>query len=308
MSRYIVVRLGQGMITIFLLVTFVFLLARLIGNPVDMLLPDDTTWEQREYMIHKLGLDRPLYVQYGEYMGGLLRGDVGDSIRFGRPVAELFLQRFPNTLRLAAVALTIAMVFGFTLGMVSGTHRGSFIDRLSRAVSVIGMSAPRFWVALMLMLIFAVQLDLLPVARMEGPASYVLPGFTWSVFLLAGTARLVRSSMVDVLDSEYVKLARIKGVSRNMVVWKHCLRNALIPVMTFAGVQLAFLLNGSVLIESVFAWPGVGRLMYQGIVGRDYPLVQGCLLIIGFMIIVISIIVDISYAYVDPRIRVAGDK
>jgi peptide/nickel transport system permease protein len=308
MSRYIVMRLGQGAVALFILATLVFLLARVIGNPVDMLLPDDALPKEREAMIHKLGLDQPLYVQYGEFMGSLLRGDVGVSIAFGRPVAELFFERFPNTLRLATVAIAIALVFGFTLGMVSATHRGSPIDHFSRAVSVIGMSAPSFWVGLMLMLIFAVWLGLVPVARVGGPDSYILPGFTLSFVTLAGIARLVRSSMIDVLDSEYVKLARIKGVSPNMVVWKHCLRNALLPVATFVGLHLAFLLNGSVVIESVFAWPGVGRLVYQGITGRDYPLVQGCLLIIGFIVIAMNLAVDLLYAYIDPRIRLAGGR
>lgn len=308
MIRYIVMRLGQGIVILFVLVTFVFVLARLIGTPVDMMLPVEATMADREAMIHQLGLDRPLYVQYGEYMGSLLRGDVGDSIRVQKPVAELFFYYFPNSVRLGLCAITIAMIFGFILGMASGTHRGSLIDKFSRAVSVIGMSAPNFWVGLMVMLIFAVQLDLFPVAQMRGPASYVLPAFTLSLFPLAGTARLVRSSMIDVMDSEYVKLARIKGVSPNMVVWKHGLRNALIPVLTFFGIHLAGILNGSVVIESVFAWPGVGRLIYQGIVQRDYPLVQGCILIIGLLVVLINLAVDISYAYVDPRIRLAGEK
>jgi len=308
MTRYIVMRLVQGIITLFVLATLVFVLARLIGNPVDMLLPSDATLAEREFAIHRLGLDRPYYVQYGEFMGGLLRGDVGDSIKFSQPVAELFFQRFPNTLKLATVVITIAMVLGFALGMVSATHRESLVDHFSRAVSVIGMSAPAFWVGLVLMLVFAVRLDLLPVARMGGPESYILPGFTWSLFTLSGTARLVRSSMIDVLDSEYVKLAQIKGVSPSAVVWKHCLRNALLPVITFAGMQVAFLFHGSVVIESVFAWPGVGRLIYEGITGRDYPLVQGCLLIVGFIIVVINLAVDLLYAYIDPRIRYAGGK
>jgi peptide/nickel transport system permease protein len=308
MSRYIIVRALQGVLTLFALVTLVFMLARLIGNPVDRLLPPDATSEEREYLIHELGLDRPAYVQYAEYMGDVLRGDLGDSLKFKQPVAQLFLQFFPNTVRLATVAILIALVFGFALGMVSATHQGSLIDHISRAVSVIGMSAPAFWVGLMLMLIFAVRLGLVPVARMEGSTAYILPAFTLSFPTLAGIARLVRSSMVEVLDSEFVKLARIKGVSPNMVVWKHCLRNALLPVITFVGVHVAGLLNGSVAIESVFAWPGIGRLIYQGISGRDYPLVQGGLLIVGFMVIVINLAVDVSYAYIDPRIRVGREK
>jgi peptide/nickel transport system permease protein len=308
MARYILIRVLQGIVTIFVLTTLVFLLARLIGNPVDMMLNPDATLAQREAMIHSLGLDRPLYVQYGEYMWGLLRGDVGHSIKFRRPVVKLFFQRFPNTVALAVVAVTMAMVLGFAMGMVSGTHRGTTVDYFSRAVSVVGMSAPAFWVGLMLILVFAVHLRLVPVARMVGPASYILPGFTLSFFLLAGTARLLRSSMIGAMDSEYVKLARIKGASSSVVVWKHCLRNAILPVLTFSGVQLAFLLNGSVVIESIFAWPGVGRLIYQGIEGRDYPLVQGCLLIVGFMIVIINLVVDILYSYIDPRIRFAGGK
>jgi ABC-type dipeptide/oligopeptide/nickel transport system permease component len=301
-------RLGQGIVTLFVLATLVFLLARIIGSPVDMMVSPDATLAEREAMIHKLGLDRPLEVQYGEYMRGLLSGDVGDSLKFGRPVSELFFQRFPNTVRLAAIAMAMAIGFGFTLGMVSGTRRGSPIDHFSRAVSVIGMSAPAFWVGLMLMLVFAVRLGLVPVARLGGPESYILPAFTLSFGTLAGIARLVRSSMVEVLDSEYVKLARIKGVSPTMVVWKHCLRNALLPVMTFVGIHMALLLNGSVVVESVFAWPGVGRLIYEGITGRDYQLVQGCLLVVGFLIIVINLAVDILYAYIDPRIRYVGGK
>jgi len=308
MARYARIRFFQGIITLLILATIVFILARLIGSPIDMLLPPDATLEQRQHIIQKLGLDQPLYVQYGKFIGDLLRGDLGDSFIFGKPVVELFLKRFPNTLRLAIVSVTIAMVFGLQLGVLSGTHRGSLIDRFSRVVSVIGMSAPSFWVGLMLMLIFAVQLRVLPVARMGGPDSYILPGLTWSFLLLAGTARLVRSSMIEVLDSEYVKLAWIKGVSRNMVVWKHCLRNALLPVFTFAGVQLALLLNGSVVIEAVFAWPGVGLLVYNGIVGRDYPLIQGCLIMVGSLIIVINFTVDILYSYIDPRIRITGSR
>lgn len=308
MLRYILVRLGQGVVTLFVLVTLVFVLGRLIGNPVDLLIDPDASLEYREVLIQKLGLDRPYHVQYVEYLSGLLRGDVGDSIAWSKPVAELFAERFPNTVRLALVAITLAMVLGIALGMVSGTHKGSLIDQLASAISVIGMSAPNFWIGLMLMLVFGVQLRLLPVARMGGPESYILPGLTLSFFTLAGIARLLRSSIIEVLDSEYVRLARIKGVSPNVVVWKHCLRNALIPVVTFAGIHLAAFLHGTVLIESVFAWPGVGRLIVGGISGRDYPVVQGCLLIVGAIVVVVNLAVDILYSYIDPRIRVAGGK
>ncbi len=303
MARYIFTRVIEGLITLYALVTAVFFLARLIGNPVDSLLGADATVEDKLELMHRLGLDRPLYEQYATYMWGLLHGNLGDSLKFGRPVTELFFQYFPNTVALTIVALIIAIVIGFALGMLSATRRGKIVDHLSQAISVLGMSAPSFWIGLMLIILFAVYLGILPVARMEGPASYVLPAFSLSFVTLAGTARLVRSSMIDVLDTEYVKLARIKGVSPTAIVWKHCLRNALLPVLTFAGLQIATLLNGSLVIESVFAWPGVGRLIYQGITSRDYPLVQGSLLIVGFIVILINLLVDISYSYVDPRIR-----
>jgi peptide/nickel transport system permease protein len=267
-----------------------------------MMLPSEATAGDREAMIHRLGLDQPYYVQYWHYLVGLLHGDLGQSIKFSQPVLRLFLQSFPNTVNLALVAMAIALVVGFAFGIVAAVYRGTFIDNLTRILSVFGMSVPAFWAGLMLMLIFSVKLRLLPVARIEGPQSYVLPAVTWSLFLLAGIARLVRSSMIEVMDSEYVKLARIKGVSEATIIWKHCLRNALLPVVTFTGVQLAFLLNGSVVVESVFAWPGVGRLIYSGIIGRDYPLVQGCLLIVGFMIVLINLAVDILYVYIDPRV------
>ena len=307
MTRYILTRLRQGAITLFVLVTTVFLLARVIGTPVDMMLPAEATMAAREETIHRLGLDRPLHEQYIEYMKGLLTGHVGESISLQRPVTELFFQAFPNTLKLAAVTVVMALVLGFMIGVISGTHRGSMLDHTLGLVAVIGVSAPSFWVGLILILIFAVHLDLLPVARMGDWDSYILPAFTWSLFMLAGTARLVRSSVIEALDSEYIKLARIKGVSESAVVWKHCLRNALLPVATFAGVQIAFLLNGSVVIESIFAWPGVGRLIYQGITSRDYPMVQGCLLIGGVIVVVLNLMVDLLYAFIDPRIRLSAD-
>ncbi len=299
-------RAWQGIVALIVLATLVFVLARIIGNPVDMMLGPSASLQDAKELTHKLGLDQPYYVQYGQFMWGLLRGDVGASIKFREPVTRLFFQFFPNTLKLALVTFTIGIMLGFALGMLSATSKGGALDRCARVLSVIGMSAPAFWIGLMLMLVFAVYLRLLPPARMEGPASYVLPALTWSFYLLAGTARLVRSSMLSVMDTEFVKLARIKGVSESVVVWKHSLRNALAPVITFAGVQLAFLLHGSVVVESIFAWPGVGRLIYQGIVGRDYPLVQGCLLIVGCMIIIISILVDVLYCLLDPRIRLTG--
>jgi peptide/nickel transport system permease protein len=306
--RYILSRVAQGILTAFVLVTLVFVFARLTGTPVDLLVPAEATPAQREAAIQRLGLDQPLYVQYRRYMGALLTGDFGDSIKFRRPVIGLFLERFPNTIRLSLVALCLATVIGIPLGILSATRRGTVVDDAARGISVVGMSAPDFWVGVMLITVFAVHLGWLPVARLEGPISYVLPAVTMSFAILAGMSRLVRSSLIDVLAAEYIKLARMKGASNAAVVWKHALPNAMLPVLTFFGVNLVGLINGSVAIEAVFAWPGVGRLVYEGIVGRDYPLVQGSLLILGFLVICINLVVDIIYAYVDPRIRFARSR
>jgi peptide/nickel transport system permease protein len=305
MLRFLVTRIGQGLLTLLVLATLVFIFARLLGNPVDVLLPAESKPVERQYMLERLGLDRPYYEQYLGFLGGLLHGDVGTSINKNRPVAELFFTYFSNTVSLTLAAMAIAVVVGATLGIVAALYKGTVLDHGLMVFSVVGMSAPSFWVALLLVLVFAVKLGLLPVARMGGIDSYILPALTLSLPALAGISRLVRSSMLETMGSEYVKFAKIIGVPQSLVIWKHCLRNALLPVLTFAGANLAFMLNGSVVIEAVFAWPGVGRLIYQGIVGRDYPMVQGCLLITGFIIIAINLLVDVLYSVVDPRIRLA---
>jgi len=301
--RYIVLRILQGFITAFVLLTLVFIFAHIIGTPIDLIVPPEASPSERAEAARKLGLDEPYTVQYAKYVGALVTGDAGDSIKFHRPVGDLFLERLPNTARLAGLALLLAVGIGVPVGVLAATRRGTMVDDIARAASVVGMSAPDFWVGVMLVFFFAVYLRILPVARMEEPTAYILPALALSFPVLAGTARLVRSSLVEVLGSEYIKLARIKGASGSAVVWKHALRNALLPVVTFLGVNLAGLVNGSVAVETVYAWPGVGRLMYEGINGKDYPLVQGLLLILGFVVIGLNLGVDILYTYIDPRIR-----
>ena len=303
MLRYIVLRILQGFITAFVLLTLVFIFAHIIGTPIDLIVPPEASPSERAEAARKLGLDEPYTVQYAKYVGALVTGDAGDSIKFHRPVGDLFLERLPNTARLAGLALLLAVGIGVPVGVLAATRRGTMVDDIARAASVVGMSAPDFWVGVMLVFFFAVYLRILPVARMEEPTAYILPALALSFPVLAGTARLVRSSLVEVLGSEYIKLARIKGASGSAVVWKHALRNALLPVVTFLGVNLAGLVNGSVAVETVYAWPGVGRLMYEGINGKDYPLVQGLLLILGFVVIGLNLGVDILYTYIDPRIR-----
>ncbi len=306
MVRYVLNRFLQGIISLFILTIVVFILARVTGNPVDLLLPPEATLEDREIMMRQLGLDKPYPVQFYEFITSVVRGDLGESIRFGRPCFELVMERFPNTLRLIGVAFVFALAVAIPLGVVAGSHQGSLIDSAARLMAVVGIAAPSFWLGLVLMQIFAVQLEILPAARMGGINHYILPGITLSAFLIAGMTRLLRSSMVEVMDSEFVKLARIKGVSTRMVVWKHCLRNSLIPVLTFAGMYVAILIGGAVITESIFAWPGVGRLAYEGIIYRDYPLVQAVVLMKGALIIFVNFCVDVLYLYVDPRIRYGG--
>ena len=303
MGRYIFKRAIQGIIALFVLSTLVFILARATGNPVDLLLPSDATEEDRAHVIHQLGLDKPYHIQYWEFISNALQGDMGESIKYGRSTTELFFERLPNTLKLIAVGFVFAFLIAIPLGVIAGSRRGTTIDSLARLIAVIGIAAPNFWVALVLMQIFAVQLGVLPSARMGGFDHYILPAFSMSFFVIAGMVRLLRSSMIEVLDSEFVKLARIKGVSQSMVIWKHCLRNSLVPVLTFAGMYVAILIGGAIVTESIFAWPGVGRLAYEGIMSRDYPLVQAVILMKGVLIIFINFVVDIMYSYVDPRIR-----
>jgi peptide/nickel transport system permease protein len=304
MLRYVVTRIGQGIVTAFVLLTAVFIFARISGNPINLVVPPDATLATRHAAAVRLGLTQSYFVQYGKFVGNLLKGNFGTSIQFNLPTTQLFLGAAPATARLALVALAFAVVIGVPLGVVSAVNRGKLSDYLARSWSALAMSAPEFWVGIMLILLFAVNLKILPAEGDTSPQSYLLPAFTLSLPVLAGTARLVRSSLIDVLGSEYIKLARIKGASNAAVIWKHGLRNALLPVVTFLGIRLSALLCGSVVVEAVFAWPGVGRLMYECVSGQDYPLEQGLLLLLGFIVIGMNLVVDILYTVIDPRIRI----
>jgi len=227
------------------------------------------------------------------------------SIRMREPAVTAFLSRLPNTLAIIPWALLLAMGVGIPLGVVASLNRGNLIDRAAAAVAVLGIAVPSFWLGILLIFVFSVELGWLPSGRMGGPEHYVLPVITLGLFLVAGFMRLVRSSMLEVLDSEFVKLARIKGLSETIVVWKHCLRNALIPVLTLWGVFVGNLITGAIVTETVFAWPGIGRLTYEAVIFRDFPLLQAVIIMKATLILSINLFVDILYAYVDPRIRLA---
>lgn len=304
MQRYILQRFLQGLVLLVLVATIVFFLGRLTGNPADLMLPEDALEEDRIALIETLGLDGPLHQQFGIFLANALRGDLGDSIRYGEPAVDVFFSRLPNTLKIVPGAMALALILAIPLGILSALHRGSPIDRILGAIGVLGIATPNFWVGILLIYVFSVQLGWLPSARMGGFEHYILPTVTLGTFLVAGYMRLVRSSMLEVLDSEFVKLARIKGLSETIVVWKHCLRNALIPVLTLWGVFLGGLVTGAIVTETVFAWPGIGRLTYEAVIFRDYPLLQAVIIMDAVLILSINLVVDILYAYVDPRIRV----
>jgi peptide/nickel transport system permease protein len=285
--------------------TLVFFLGRLTGNPVDLMLPEGSTPEDRIAMMRALGLDGPLLHQFVIFIGNAVHGDLGTSIRMREPTVDVFFSRLPNTLALIPWAILLAMGLGIPLGVIASLNRGNLLDRVAGTIAVLGIATPGFWLGIVLIFVFSVQLGWLPSGRMGGPEHYVLPVITLAVFLIAGFMRIVRSSMLEVLDSEFIKLARIKGLSEGMVIWKHCLRNALVPVLTLWGVFVGNLITGAIITETVFAWPGIGRLTYEAVIYRDFPLLQACIILKAMLILIINLGVDILYAYVDPRIRLA---
>lgn len=303
MGRFIFRRLMQGVVLLFLVAAIVFVLGRMTGNPADLMLPEDATAEDRARLVKTLGLDGPWHSQFVTFVGNALQGDLGTSIRMRQPALEVFLSRLPNTLAIIPWALLLAMLVGIPLGVVAALNRGRLLDRVAGTIAVLGIATPNFWVGIVLIFLFSVELGWLPSGRMGGPDHYVLPVITLGTFLTAGFMRLTRSSMLDVMESEYVKLARIKGLSETVVIWKHCLRNALIPILTLWGVFVGNLITGAIVTETVFAWPGVGRLTYEAVIYRDFPLLQAVIILKAILILSVNLFVDILYAYVDPRIR-----
>jgi ABC-type dipeptide/oligopeptide/nickel transport system permease component len=305
LHRFILIRIVQSVFTLLVLSVVVFFGAELTGDAALVLAGADTTQEELEELRESLGLNRPAYLRYATYLGNVFKGDLGTSIVKRRSVMEMVGERIPATLQLAGVGLMVAMGIGIPLGIVAAIQRNSIVDRVAKVVAIIGMSAPQFWVAIMLIWIFGATWKILPTFGKGGIDHYILPAFAISLFIMAGFMRLTRSSMLEVLDSEYVKFARIKGLSEHMVIYKHALKNAVIPILTFGGVSFAGLLNGSIVVEFIFAWPGLGRLMLDSIRERDTTVILATILISGGLYIFLSTIVDVLYAYVDPRIRFA---
>jgi peptide/nickel transport system permease protein len=303
MQRYLVQRLLQGMLTLLAISIIVFLLSRWSGNPLDVMLPDEATDEDYARAAKHWGLDKPLPVQYLSFLSNALQGDFGRSIRLREPALKLVLARLPATLQLAGAAMVVSLVIAIPIGVISAVHRDTLVDAGGKVIALVGQSMPSFWLGIVLIWVFAVMLGWLPSSGRGGVQHYILPAIALGWYQVAALMRLIRSSMLDVLDSEYVKLARVKGVSPPVVVWKHCLRNAAIPPLTYFGVIAAVLLTGSVVTETVFSWPGIGLLAIDAVRYRDFPLVQTIVLLFAVTFILVNLIVDVLYAYIDPRIR-----
>jgi peptide/nickel transport system permease protein len=282
----------------------VFGLTRLSGNPMDVLLPFEAGPQEFAAVAHHWGLDKPLYTQYWVFLRNALHGDFGQSWMWqGNTVIDLVVERLPATLELAGLALAISALLALPIGVVAAVMKDTPVDSLAKIIALLGQSLPAFWLGIVLMWIFAVQLGWLPPSGREGLQSIILPAITLGWFQVAAVMRLVRSSMLDVLDSEFVKLARIKGLSEWKVVWKHCLRNAAIAPLTYFGITAGVLMTGSVVTETVFSWPGIGLLVVDAVRARDFHVVQAIILVFAAIFIFTNLVVDVLYAYLDPRIR-----
>lgn len=306
MGRFLIIRLVQAVMALVLLSMLVFVLSRIIGNPLDIMLPPDAPPEVKARLTESMGLNKPLYIQYLTYMKQLMRGDLGKSVRSRETVTESLRARLPASLSLAAVAMVFTVVMAFPLGMLAAVKRGTPLETIAKILALSGQSLPAFWVGILLIHLFSVNLDWLPPSGSGGPTHYIMPAFTMSLFVVAGVSRLLRTGLLEVLDSEFVRFARSKGVSERSIFWKHALRNSLVPVLGFAGVYLSIFVTMAVVVEVVFAWPGVGRLAFNAIFLRDYPLIQGVVLLTGVIVIAVNFVVDLLYAVVDPRIRYGG--
>ena len=303
MWRYLASRFFQTLLSMLVVISIVFVLTRLSGNPVKLLLDVNATEKDEQILTRYLGLDKPMPVQYAIYVKNIFLGDFGNSVLTRRPVTEHIWERLPATVELGVVAMIMSVLIGVPLGMYSAVRRGSVLDTSARVFAVLGQSMPAFWLGLMLILFFGVVLGVLPAGGRGGLAHLILPAFTLGYFTSAAILRLTRSAMLEVLSSDYIKFARLKGLHEQVVLWKHGLKNALLPVITFAVLLFVQFLGGAVVTETVFAWPGLGRLILESITARDYPIVQAGVLVLSALYLVGNLFVDMLYGYLNPKIR-----
>jgi peptide/nickel transport system permease protein len=304
-SRYLFKRFIWALVVLWGVTLLVFFAIHLPGggDPSMLYMPLHVTQEQLDAFRHRMGFDQPVHIQYVRWLGRAVRGDFGTSLRYAKPVFPLILERMPATLQLAVAAQIFALTLALPLGILAAVRRNSIYDGLTMLGALFGQSMPGFWLGLMLILLFGVVLRILPISGREGPKHLILPAITLGTFFLARDTRLMRSGMLEVLGQEYITTARAKGLGERGVIWRHALKNALIPLITMVGMDVGALLAGTVVTETVFAWPGVGRLIFMAINQRDFPLIQAAVFLIAIIFVVTNLLVDFSYAYLDPRIR-----
>jgi peptide/nickel transport system permease protein len=305
LNRFILKRLLETLFVIFLALSAVFVMIRLSGDPTLLMVPADATPEFIEQFRHEMGFDDPLIVQYGEFVIGALHGDFGKSLRLKSSAISLVLERIPASLLLTASSILLALTVSIPLGILSAFRRGSSVDKISLGSAVFAQSVPNFWLGLMLILVFSVLLGWLPTSGMGTWQHLVLPSITLAAYSTARITRLTRSSMVEVLQADYIRTARAKGLREAKVLWKHAFRNASIPIITITGLQIGIIFGGAVITETIFSWPGLGRLLVQSIYFRDYTTVQASIFVIAMMFSLINLTVDIVYALVNPEIKLS---
>ena len=303
MTAYLLRRLTQSVLVLLGVSFVVFFILYLTGDPALLLLPPDATAEDIQQFRESMGFNDPFLIQYGRFLGGALRGDFGQSVRHGEPAFHLVVERLPATFELSGAALLVALLLAIPAGVVSAVRRNTALDYVATVVALLGQSMPTFWLGIMLILVFSVQFNVLPSSGRGGFEHLVLPAVTLGLFTTARITRLTRSGMLEVLNQDYIRTARAKGVSGRPVVWKHAFKNAAIPIVTIVGIELGTLLGGSVITETIFAWPGVGRLSVQAIYNRDYPVVQAAVFLLASTFVLVNLVVDVLYTYLDPRIR-----
>ena len=303
MKVYLLRRFLQSLLVLLGVSFVVFGILFLTGDPALVLLPPDASIEDIAKFRQHMGFDDPFLVQYGHFLSGALRGNFGESVRHGEPAFGLVMERMPATFQLSGAALALALCLAIPAGIVSAVRRNTVLDYVSTVVALLGQSMPTFWLGIMLILLFSLQFNVLPSSGRGGWQHIVLPAITLGLFTTARITRLTRSGMLEVLNQDYIRTARAKGVANPPVVWKHALKNAAIPIVTIVGIELGTLLGGSVITETIFAWPGVGRLSVQAINNRDYPVVQAAVFSLAATFVLVNLAVDVLYTYLDPRIR-----
>jgi len=303
MKQYIIRRAGYSLLSLFLLSLTIFFFVRVTGDPTTLMLEPGASQQDIDNLRHQLGLDEPIWTQYWHFVESFITGNLGQSFYYRTPVFDLYLERLPNSLLLAAVAMAFSLVVGIPSGVLAAVRVGGFWDNAGKIFTLLGLSLPGFFVGLVLILFFTVYLGWLPSSGSGTPLHIIMPAVTLGWYFAASHMRLTRSSMLEVLGSEYVKLARLKGLPEALVIGKHAFKNALIPVITLAGINLVLMINATVIVEMIFAWPGIGRLLYEGVSFRDFPVVQAVVVLGGSMIILVNLLIDILYAVIDPRIR-----